>query len=170
MAISVNSEDHVQGRTDARIVLVEYGDFQCPYCKKAYYIVKKIQEELGADLKYVFRNFPLSDLHPDAYHAAVAAETAAAQNKFWDMHDILFENQEYLDDTYLMQYAKIVGLDIDKFEKDFGNDRIVTKVENDYDSGEENGVEGTPTFFVNGKLFEGDWRGTEFIEYLKSLI
>lgn len=170
MALRTTNEDHIQGLANAPIELVEYGDFQCPYCKKAYYIVKEIQQELGDNLKFVFRNFPLTDLHPHAMHAAIAAETAAQQGKFWNMHDILFENQKFLDDSYLMQYAKIIGLNPQRFEEDFGNDKSYAKVKKDYESGEENGVEGTPTFFINGQLYEGNWMESEFKEYMKSLI
>lgn len=170
MTLHITNEDHAQGLANAPIELVEYGDFQCPYCKKAYYIVKEIQQELGDNLKFVFRNFPLTDLHPHAMHASIAAETAAQQGKFWDMHDILFENQKFLDDSYLMQYAKIIGLNPKRFEDDFGNDKSYAKVEADYESGEENGVEGTPTFFINGQLYEGNWMEAEFKEYMKSLI
>lgn len=170
MAINISPNDHIQGSDNAPIELVEYGDYQCPYCRKAYHIVKEAQKELGNDLKFVFRNFPLTDLHPNALNAAVATEVAGAQGKFWDMHDIIFENQKFLDDSYLMQYAKIIGLDIEKFESDFGKDQFYDKVKEDYKSGELNGVEGTPTFFINGRLFEGNWMGPEFLEYLKMVI
>src|SRR6266404_5482851 len=101
----VNSNDHIQGIKTAPLELVEYGDYQCPHCGHAYPIIKNIQRSLGADLKFVFRNFPLSESHPDAFHAAVAAEAAELQQKFWDMHDIIFENQQELSVESLFLYA-----------------------------------------------------------------
>lgn len=167
--MNINENDHVQGLTDAPIELIEYGDFQCPYCRKADVIVKGFQRELGDSIKFVFRNFPLTELHPNALHAALAAEAAALQDKFWDMHDILFENQKFLDDENLIRYAKIIGLDEKKFEKDFSKNEVIQKVKEDYNSGEKNGVEGTPTFFVNGRIYQGNWMGQEFVDYLISL-
>lgn len=166
----VTDADHIQGQADAAIELVEYGDYQCPYCGQAYYIVKEIQKKLGDKLKFVFRNYPLEQLHPYAVHAAVAAETAAMQGKFWEMHDILFENQRHLEDSSLVRYAKEIGLDVSKFEKDFGSDELVEKVDRDIASGNRAGVQGTPSFYVNGKKFEGNWTGPEFIKYLESHI
>ncbi len=165
-----NKNEHVQGAQDARIELLEYGDFECSYCGKAYYIVKKAQKELGTNLKLVFRNFPLTQLHPHALHAALAAEAAGAQGKFWEMHDMLFENQEALEDYNIMNYAKKIGLDIDTFEKDFAKEEFYQKVKNDYDSGVEADAEGTPTFFINGKKYDGNWMTENFINYLKSLV
>ena len=107
----VNKADHLQGNLDAPIELVEYGDYQCPHCGRAYPIVKSIQRKMGNKLKFVFRNFPLAEMHPDATRAAVAAEIAASQGKFWEMHDRLFENQTALDDENLAQYAADLGLD-----------------------------------------------------------
>ncbi len=170
MGLHINKEDHVQGDKNAPVVRIEYGDFQCPYCRKAHYIVKGIQKELGDKVAFVFRNFPLTDLHPNALHAAIAAEVAGAQGKFWEMYDILFENQKFLDDSYLMQYAKIVGLNANEFEQDFEEDEFYDKVKDDYESGEHNGVEGTPTFFINGKLFEGNWMDPGFVEHVKKAI
>jgi protein-disulfide isomerase len=170
MTQKTQKNDHVEGVNDAPVELMEYADFECPYCGRAYQIVKKIQKELGKNLKFVFRNFPLTQMHPNALHAALAAEAAGAQGKFWEMHDILFENQEYLEDQYILEYAKKIGLDLAKFEKDFSKDEYYQKVKNDYESGVKEGVDGTPTFFINGKKFEGNWMSHEFIDYLKSLI
>src|SRR5271154_1671763 len=99
---AVNKNDHIQGDSNAPIELVEYGDYQCPHCGRAYPVIKAIQEKLKGDLKFIFRNFPLSDVHPDAFNAAMAAEAAALQNKFWQMHDIIFENQSSLDPESLI--------------------------------------------------------------------
>lgn len=170
MNLNVNNNDHIQGGSNAPIELIEYADFQCPYCGQAYYILKDIQKQLGDKLKFVFRNFPLPDLHPFAIHAAVAAETAGAQDKFWEMHDILFENQKNLEDFHLIEYAEQIGLDVKRFERDFGKDPYFQKVNRDYESGIHNGVQGTPTFFINGELFDGNWMSPSFAPYLESLI
>ena len=106
----VNSKDHIQGNKNAPLELVEYGDYQCPHCGRAYPIIKAVQEAMGDNLKFVFRNFPLSEVHPDAFKAAVAAEAAALQHKFWEMHDIIYENQELLDWENLLSYAKRLDL------------------------------------------------------------
>lgn len=168
--MSIINNEHIQGPENAPIELIEYGDYQCPYCKKAYNIVKQAQKELGKDLKFIFRNFPLTELHPYAMHAAIATEVAGSQGKFWEMHDILFENQEFLEDSYLIQYAKIINLDVTTFEQDFGKDEYYEKVKKDFESGVDLGVQGTPTFFVNRQKYEGNWASMEFIEDLKSLV
>ena len=170
MAIKITSKDHIQGKEDASVVLIEYGDYQCPYCGKAFYSVKEAQKELGDNLKFIFRNFPLTEIHEHALHAAISAETASDQGKFWEMHDILFQNQNDLDDDSLIKYAEKIGLNTSKFEDDFTKNEHFQKVKEDYDSGIENGVQGTPAFFINGKLFEGNWSDSEFIEYLKKLV
>lgn len=160
----------MQGEENAPIQLIEYGDYQCSYCKKAYYIIKEAQKELGSNLLFVFRNFPLTDLHPYALKAAAVAETAAFQDKFWEMHDILFENQEELSDPYLLDYARQIGLDMDRLEQDFTDQKYAGKVREDYESGTHYGVDGTPTLFINGSRFNGNWMGEEFIEYMRSLV
>ncbi len=166
----IHKNDHIEGAYDAPIELIEYADFECSYCGKAYYVVKKIQQELGNDLKFIFKNFPLVELHPYALHAALATEAAGVQGKFWEMHDILFQNQELLEDRDILNYASKIGLDVARFEKDFGKDEYYRKVEDDYKSGVRKGVTGTPKFFINGKKYDGNWTSNEFIDYLKSLV
>lgn len=122
---------------------------------------------MGNELKFVFRNFPLTEAHPDAYNAAVAAEAAGLQNKFWEMHDILYQNQENLDRASLLSYAKRVGLDINRFEEDIQSKTVSDKVENDFESGVRSGVNGTPSFYINKKKYEGDWSQQELTDYLK---
>jgi protein-disulfide isomerase len=168
--VKVTDSDHKLGADNAPVVLVEYADYQCPYCGEGYYIVKNLQKKLGDKLQFVFRNYPLTDLHPHALHAALAAETAALEGKFWEMHDKIFENQRRLDDSSLLAYAEAVGLDGAKFQKDFSNPAVVEKVQQDVNSGNAAGVDGTPYFFVNGKLFEGNWQTNDFLEYLESLV
>ena len=166
----VNSKNHIQGKNRAPLDLVEYGDYQCPHCGRAYPIIKNLQRSLGADLKLVFRNFPLSEIHPDAFNAAVAAEAAGLQQKFWDMHDIIFENQQELDFESLFLYAKTIGLDLGRFKSDIQKNELITKVEQDFESGIRSGVNGTPSFFINGKKYDGDWEEHVFHQYLKSQI
>ncbi|HLY68145.1 MAG TPA: DsbA family protein [Puia sp.] len=165
----VNSKDHCQGNASAPIELVEFGDYQCPHCGRAYPIIKSIQKKLGNKLKFVFRNFPLAEAHPYATHAAIAAEAASAQNKFWEMHDIIFENQDRLDDPHLVHYAEKIGLNVAKFKTDFEKPEFAEKVENDFESGIRSGVNGTPSFFINGQKYNGDWEETHFLLYLETL-
>jgi protein-disulfide isomerase len=165
---TVNSNDHIQGADTALLELVEYGDYQCPHCGHAYPIIKKVQRELGADLKFIFRNFPLSEIHPDAFNAAVTTEAAALQGKYWEMHDIIFENQRALSIESLFSYAAKIGLDLERFKEDIQKTDIVSKVEQDFESGIRSGVNGTPSFFIGGKKYNGSWEAADLIQYLKS--
>jgi len=129
---------------------VEYGDYECPYCGDAHPIVKQLQQRLGDRLRFVFSNFPLSTMHPHAEGAAEAAETAGAQGQFWHMHDLLFENQEALDPDDLTQYAATLGLDSSRFKNELTRHTHAARVREDFLSGVRSGVNGTPTFFING--------------------
>ena len=149
--------DHIKGSVNAPIVIVEYGDYECPYTGMAYPIVKEIVKRFGDKVQFAFRNFPLNEIHPHAQHAAEAAEAAAAQDKFWQMHDYLFEHQRALDENHLLQYAGKVGLDINKFKKEMSGHIYAPLIEESLKSGINSGVEGTPTFFVNGKRYEDSW-------------
>ncbi len=162
--------DHVQGPADARITLAEYGDYECPYCGEAYPIVKGLQRELGGDLRFAFRNFPLAQAHPNATRAAQAAEAAGLQHKFWEMHDLLYENQDKLDDRHLRQHAHRLALDLDRFDRDIDSAGVVAKVRSDFLSGARSGVNGTPTFFVNGERYDGNWASREFLAHLVALL
>jgi protein-disulfide isomerase len=146
----VGERDHVQGPADAPVTLVEYGDFECPYCGEAYPIVKALQQRLGERLRFVFRNFPLTNAHPHAARAAEAAEAAAAQGRYWEMHDRLYEHQRALDDAHLERYASDVGLDVARFDREMTEGRYRGRVREDFLSGVRSGVNGTPTFFING--------------------
>jgi len=167
---AVNSNDHIQGNEDAPIELVQYGDYQCPHCGRAYPIIKSIQKKLGNNVKFVFRNFPLSEIHPNAMHAALAAEAASAQNKFWEMHDIIYENQQHLYDVDLVKYAVKIGLDPKQFKADFEAPQYLEKIEIDFESGVRSGVNGTPSFFINGQKYDEDWDEAPFLAHLRSLI
>jgi protein-disulfide isomerase len=164
---AVNANDHIYGNPNAALELVEYGDYQCPYCGRAYPIVKSIQQRLGEDLKFVFRNFPLSKIHPQAFIAAVATEAAGLQNKFWEMHDAVFENQKALDDEAIFLLAKIIGLDLELFSNDIQQKELLRKVEKDFESGMRSGVNRTPSFFINGTKYEGSWEENDLLIYLK---
>ena len=155
LGLPVAKRDHTQGPIDAPIALVEYGDYECPYCGEAYPVVKAIQERLGDSLCFAFRNFPLVNAHPHAQHAAEAAEAAGAQGKFWEMHDLLFENQDALDDEDLAQYAAALGLDARRLIAEVLAGAHTARVREDFRSGARGRVNGTPTFFVNGARYDG---------------
>jgi protein-disulfide isomerase len=153
--LPIAKRDHIQGSIDAPIMLLEYGDYECPYCGAAYPIIKTIQKQLGKRLCFAFRNFPLVNSHPHAQHAAEAAEAAGAQGKFWEMHDILFENQEALDDEDIAQYATTLGLDGSLVLGEVLAGTHNARVREDFRAGARGGVNGTPTFFINGVRHEG---------------
>lgn len=167
----VGSADHVAGPGDAPVTLVEYGDYECPYCGMAYPIVKGAQRALRPQLRFVFRNFPLVESHPHARQAAQAAEAAAAQGKFWAMHDALFEHQSALEQADLTRYARTLGLDADRIMKELQAGTFEKRVRDDFRSGVRSGVNATPTFFVNGERYDGSWTDEEaFVRALRDAI
>lgn len=170
MSLTILPEDHFQGSLKAPVQLMEYADYQCPYCGQAYYVIKDIQKRLGDKLVFIFRNFPIPELHPYAISAAIAAEVAAEQGKFWEMHDIIFKNQKHLQDDFLFDYARQIGLDMPRFETGIKDKRYFEKVRKDFDSGVKNGVQGTPAFFVNGRFYSGNWMEPEFVDFLESQV
>lgn len=153
----VGADDHVQGPADAPVTLVEYGDYECSYCGMAYPIVKSIQERMGDQLRFVFRSFPLSEMHPHAEHAAEVAEAAADQDHFWEMHDMLYEHQDRLGDAALVRYAQQLGMDPNEVRSDLEDETYADRVRRQFMSGVRSGVNGTPTFFINGERFNGAW-------------
>lgn len=163
----ISGRDHLFGDPGAAVELVEYGDYQCPYCGRAYPIVKTIQRQLGNNLKFVFRNFPLTKIHPQAKLAAVATEAAGLQGKFWEMHDIVFENQRRLYLRALLEYAQTLELDLPQFEAEMENADLIEKVDSDFESGLRSGVNATPTFFINGEKFTGDWNDHELMIFIE---
>ena len=151
LAVAVDDDrDHIQGPADAAVTLVEYGDYECPYCGAAYPIVKELQARMGDGLRFVFRNFPITTSHPHAEQAAEAAEAGAAQGRFWEMHDLLYENQTQLRDQDLHAYAEQLGIDVERFDKDLAEHVHAPRVREDFMSGVRSGVNGTPSFYVNG--------------------
>jgi protein-disulfide isomerase len=157
LIVPVSEEDHIRGPDDAPVTLVEYGDYECPHCGRAYPIVKELERRLGLRLRFVFRNFPLTESHPHAAHAAEAAEAAGARDRFWEMHDMLFEHQEALDDGYLARYASELGIDGASVLRDVADGVYEGRVRADFMGGVRSGVNGTPTFFIGGERFDGDW-------------
>ena len=166
----VSQHDHTQGTKTATLQLVEYGDYQCPSCGDAYLVLKDVIRELGNNVVFIFRNFPLTDIHPEAFEAALAAEAAALQSKFWEMYDLLFQNQAYLSENDLFAYAERIGLDQERFRQDIQSQALTSKIEANIKSGLKCGVSGTPTFFINGEKYEGDWQGDGLIQFLKGLL
>ena len=152
---TVNEKDHVDGPADAAIELVEYGDYQCPHCGAAYPVIKKIQETFGKQIRFVYRNFPLTEIHPAAMPAAIAAEAAGLQGKYWEMHDVIFENQQHLTTEGIFKLAQQIGLDPEQFKMDIQREDLQAHVEYDFESGVRSGVNGTPSFFINGQKFDG---------------
>jgi len=152
---AVSAHDHTEGPADASLTLVEYGDYECPYCGAAYPVVKRLQKTLGKKLRFVFRNFPLTQAHPYALIAAEAAEAAALQGKFWEMHDLLFEQQNLLKPEIIPLWAKKIGLNLKQFEDDIKKDVVEKRIKEDRQSGIRSGVNGTPTFFINGIRYDG---------------
>jgi protein-disulfide isomerase len=157
LTMPVGARDHTQGPATAPVTLVEYGDYECPYCGRAYPIVKELQERMGDTMRFVFRNFPLSEIHPHAAQAAQAAEAAGAKGKFWEMHDVLFENQKALGSAHLAAYAERLGLDPVDFGEAIRRGDFEPRVREDFMSGVRSGVNGTPTFFINGSRYDGSW-------------
>ena len=155
LAVPVNERDHLRGPARALVTLVEYGDFQCPFCGAAYSVLRDIEKRFGRDLRFVFRHFPLTELHPLAMIAAEASEAAGAQGQFWQMHDILFENQPNFLDEHLVRYATELGLDVNAFVADLESHRHARKIREDFMGGVRSGVNGTPCLFINGERFNG---------------
>jgi protein-disulfide isomerase len=162
-----DDRDRIQGPADAPVTLVEYGDYECPYCGAAYPIIKEVQSRMGDRLRFVFRNFPISTSHPHAEQAAEAAEAAASQGKFWEMHDLLYENQEHLDDADLHRYADQLGLDVGVFDEELAEHVHAERVREDFMSGVRSGVNGTPTFYINGARHDGGYQLDELLAALE---
>jgi protein-disulfide isomerase len=153
----VTPQDHIQGPENAQISLVEYGDYECPHCGHAYPIVKRVQKHFSKDLRFVFRNFPLSEMHSQAEPAAEAAEFAGAEGKFWQMHDGLFENQERLGEPLYSELAQELGLSSAALQQALADGKYEKRVRADFSGGVRSGVNGTPTFFINGKRHDGSF-------------
>jgi protein-disulfide isomerase len=155
LVLPVNARDHVQGPIGAAVTLLEYGDFQCAHCAGAFPHVSEIRRWLRGELRYVFRHFPVVEKHPYAFRAAEAAEAAGAQERFWEMRDLLCEHDKALDEAHLNHYAQELGLDFERFERELRQHVHIEKVRRNVTSGVESGVSDTPTFFINGLRYKG---------------
>lgn len=168
LTIPVNPQrDHLQGRVNAPVTLVEYGDYECPFCGAAHRVIKELQEAMGDELCFAFRNFPLTNVHPHAQQAAEAAEAAAEQDRFWEMHDLLYENQEALEDEDILEYAGAAGLDVRRFLATLQSGMPARRVREDFMSGIRSGVNGTPTFFINDARYQGSYDFESMMEVLE---
>jgi protein-disulfide isomerase len=156
LRMPVSDRDHVLGSpAEASVILLEYGDYECPYCGMAQPIVHGLLESLGERICLAFRHFPLTQAHPHALHAAEAAEAAASQGAFWPMHELLYERQDRLDDESLIEYAGELGLDVELFAGELAAHQHEARVREDFMSGVRSGVSGTPSFFINGEPYRG---------------
>jgi protein-disulfide isomerase len=153
----VGRTDHVLGREDAPVTLVEYGDYECPQCGRAHGVLSLVLPRVGDSVRFAYRHFPLSQIHPHATLAAQAAEAAAAQYRFWEMHHVLYEHQDALDTEDLLTYAEALDLDVVGFAQELQEQVYLPRVRADFLSGVHSGVNGTPTFFINGRRFDMPW-------------
>ncbi len=153
----ITSRDHVRGPASAVVTLLEYGDYKCPRCNEARFVVRRLETVLGDRMRFAFRNYPLSSLEVNSKHAAEAAETSGAQNKFWEMHDLLFNQQHALSDKHLRVYATQCGLDMERFNRDMALHTFDSRVREDIFSGDQSGVSDTPTFFINERQHPGPY-------------
>jgi protein-disulfide isomerase len=158
--------DHVRGEPGAALIL-EYGDYECPYSRQAFRAIQRVERDLSGRVRFAFRHFPLTEIHPHALAASAAAEAAARQGRFWEMHELLFHRQKALEDDDLRTYASEIGLDLDRFDRDRADAEVLARIERDVASGEATGVvRGTPTLFVEGVLYQGGYDPAAFIEAL----
>jgi protein-disulfide isomerase len=157
LAEPVTERDHIRGALTAPVVLVEYGDYECPHCGRAYWVIKRLREELGDRLGFVFRNFPVAELHPRAESVAQALEAASSQDHFWEMHDWFYEHQHQLEGLDLERHAQAAGMDVERWKKDQQQPEYRERVRQDIESGRQSGVSATPTFFINGTQYRGPY-------------
>ena len=158
--------DHVRGEPDARVIL-EYGDYECPYSRQAYRAIEQVERRLEGRVRFAFRHFPLTEIHPHALAASSAAEAAALQGRFWEMHDALFHHQKALEDQDLRRYAEDLGLDVEAFDRDRGGERVFERISRDVDGGIASGeVLGTPTLFIDGAAHLGAYDADTLVETL----
>lgn len=156
LVLPVNEKDHIRGPQTASVTLVEYGDYQCPVCRLANPVLQRLLESLNGEMRFVFRHFPLQQAHPYALMAAKTAEAAGKQNKFWEMHELLFANQLQLSLEKWVSFAEQLQLNIDKFKADLQSEEIANIIKEDFHTGVRSGVNGTPCFYINGKRYDGD--------------
>jgi len=166
----IGPQDHSLGPETAPVTLLEYGDYQCSYCGDAFPVLKNVQAKLGNKLRFVFRNFPMTKMHPQAFIAAEAAEAASAQGRFWQMHDKLYQNQDDLTPEGLATYADQLGLDMDRFLNDLKEGVYKSRIRHDFQTGVMSGVNGTPSLYIQGTRYDGPLDERNLIAYLKSCL
>jgi protein-disulfide isomerase len=169
LLVAVTENDHIQGDLAAEISLVEYGDYQCPHCRMAYPIVKRLQKHYGKRLSFVFRDFPLSQMHPWAESAAEVAEFAGAHGKYWEMHDLLFENQQNLGNALFLELTESLDLSPSDLQTALAEQIYRARVRADFTGGVRSGVNGTPTFFVNGQRHDGTYDFESLSEAIENI-
>jgi protein-disulfide isomerase len=170
LSVPVNADDHSQGEADAGCTLVEYGDYECPHCGHAHSIVKRLQKHFGKQLRFVYRNFPLTQIHPQAEPAAEVAEFAGAHGKFWEMHDLLFENQDGLGPELYEELAGELKLPLEDLREAIAEGKYRTRVRADFSGGVRSGVNGTPTFFINGTRHNGPFEYEFLLEAIEGAL
>jgi len=168
LAVPVSSHDHIQGNESAPVTLLQYGDYQCGHCGLGYYIVKAVQNHYEGQLRFVFRNFPLVQIHPYAESAAEAAEFAGAHKRFWEMHDSLYENQKRLSLTLMFELADYHGLSISDLQEALERHEFRPRIRGDFMGGVRSGVNGTPTFFINGVRHDGSYNFEDLVSAIDS--
>jgi protein-disulfide isomerase len=168
LKVPVNSRDHILGDDDAPVTLLEYGDYECPHCGAAYPVVKALLQRYGDDMRYVYRHFPLTQIHPHAEAAAETAEFAGAYDRFWEMHNLLFENQDRLSIPFLFSATESLGLPIQRLQEALRSGEFSRKVRQDFLSGVRSGVNGTPTFFINGRRHNGSYAFDDLAEAIEN--
>jgi protein-disulfide isomerase len=170
LKIPVGRTDHVEGDASAPVTLVEYGDYECPFCGRAFPIVKKVQKHFGKQLRFVFRNFPLTEMHPNAEFAAELSEFAGAHGKFWEAHDLLYENQNRLGGEFYSELANKLNLSPGDLSAALEKREYAAKVHSDFSGGVRSGVNGTPTFFINGARLDGPWEYEDLVTAIDAAI
>lgn len=165
----INKNDHIRGDKNSDIIILEYGDFECPYCAIAHSSISKLLNYFNNDLCYVFRNFPLTELHPNALIAAQTAEFASEHNQYWEMHDLIYTNQSALSYDLLFETVKLLKLSTNEFERAIENKKFLSKIKLDILSGQHNQVHGTPSFFINNERYEGPYDFDSLVEIIENL-
>jgi protein-disulfide isomerase len=168
LSLRINERDHVIGLSDASVTVVNYGDYECPDCHKRHRTVQKMIDELLGTVRFAYRHFPLVNVHPRALRAAEAAEAAAAQGKFWEMHRSLYLDPEKLEERHLRHHAHAIGLDVERFDQEMANHTYADRILKDYYDSINNGITGAPTTFINGEHYA--MSGVELIAAVKASI
>lgn len=170
LRVPLSERDHIRGLADAPVTLIEYGDFECPHCRRAYPIIDSVLRQINHSVCFAYRHFPLTQIHPHAQHAAEIAELAGSQGRFWEMHDLLFQNQDELEDGDLIDYAMELGIDRELAQAALRSNQYAERVRQDFLGGVRSGVNGTPTFFINDVRHDGAWDSDSLLDALQRAI